>query len=515
MAAPRPGPITVNTGRPQRGLIPTDTIEGYGGRIVDLLFTGLYEYDADGRPCPALADTLSTPDNQHFTITLQPGRTFTDGTPVTAHDFVDTWNFGALSTNGQLLRSFYAPIDGYDDVAAEIPRATTLSGLRAVDDLTLTIRLCRPSADFATRLGFLPFKPLPRAFFTSDRSAFGALPTGNGPYRLAGPITPGSRRIDLLPNPGYRGPHSARNEGISFLLYDDLDEAYAALLDGRLDVLDAVPDSRLGTYRRDLGDRAVEKPIALNKSLAIPHDLPHFSGEEGRLRRAALSHAINRERITHQLFHNTRSPARDFTARSLPGFNPDLPGADVLLHRPRQAAELWAKADELAPWSGTLTLAYNHDGGHQEWIDAVARDITDALGIDARGLALPTFKEVRDRVLDGTLGSCFRKGWRGDYPSMISFLEPLFAQDAGANDTGYHNAEFEQWLTAANTAATRQAEKFLARAQTVLLHDLPVIPLWDYLAVGGHGASITAPFRWNGLPDYTQLVRTPPGDPSC
>lgn len=276
------------------------------------------------------------------------------------------------------------------------------------------------------------------------------------------------RRIDLLPNPGYRGPHPARNEGISFIVYNDLDEAYDALLDGRLDVLDAVPDTRLGTYHHDLGERAVEKPIALNKSLAIPYDLPHFHGEEGRLRRAALSHAIDRERITRELFHSTLSPARDFTARTLPGFRAGLPGADVLRHDPRRAAELWARADALSPWSGSLTLAYNHDGGHREWIDAVAQDITVALGIEARGLPLATFKEVRDRVLDGTLGSCFRKGWRGDYPSMISFLEPLFAQGAGANDTAYHSAEFERWLAAANAAADPgQAQQALARAQSV------------------------------------------------
>ncbi|MFJ8621272.1 ABC transporter substrate-binding protein [Kitasatospora sp. NPDC093550] len=497
----------MNTGRPQRGLIPTDTVEGYGGRIVDLLFTGLYEYDRDGHPVPALADTLSTRDNQHFTVTLKPGWTFTDGSPVTAHSFVDAWNFGALSTNGQLLSGFYAPIDGYEDVAADPPRATTMSGLAARDDLTLTIRLRRPRNDFVTGLGFLAFKPLPAAFFAGDRVAFGARPVGNGPYLLADGAAPG--RIDLVPNPSYRGPNPALNEGVSFVVYQDLETAYADLLEHRLDVLDAIPDSRLAVYRRELGERAVEQPIALNKSLAVPHGLPHFGGAEGRLRRAALSHAIDRERITRELFHETRHPAQDFTARTLPGFRADLPGGEVLRHDPQRAAALWRQADALSPWTGTLTLAYNEDGGHREWIDAVARDISTALGIAVLGRPLPTFKEVRDRVLAGTLGSAFRKGWRGDHPSLTGFLEPLFARDGAANDTGYDSPEFDRLLAAVHGAPdTARAHELAARAQTVLLRDLPVIPLWDYTNVGARGPAVEAPFKWNGLPDYARLIRT-------
>src|SRR5262249_12678829 len=109
--------VTVNGGEPQNPLIPTNTNETNGGRIVDRLFAGLMSYDSDGNPSLEVAQTIESTDNVNYRITLKPGWTFTDGSPVTARSFVDAWNYGALTTNGQLQQSFFSPIEGYDDVA--------------------------------------------------------------------------------------------------------------------------------------------------------------------------------------------------------------------------------------------------------------------------------------------------------------------------------------------------------------------------------------------------------------
>ena len=70
-------------------------------------------YDAAGKPSPEVAQSIETTDNVNYRITLKPGWKFTDGSPVTAHSFVDAWNYGALSTNAQLQQGFFSPIDGY------------------------------------------------------------------------------------------------------------------------------------------------------------------------------------------------------------------------------------------------------------------------------------------------------------------------------------------------------------------------------------------------------------------
>ena len=472
-----PDLVVVNAAEPPNPLIPTSTNDSNGGRIIDRLFAGLMSYDAAGHPSAEVAQSIETIDNVNYRITLKPGWNFTNGSPVTAHSFVDAWNYGALSTNAQLQQSFFSPIDGFDEVAGSAsdgkPGRTTMSGLHVVNDLEFTVRLKAPTIDFISRLAFSPFYPLPDAAFR-DMAAYGQHPIGNGPYKLAdspdGPAWEHNVRIDLRPNPDYHGNRKPHNKGLRFEFYANLDTAYADLLSGNLDVLDTIPPSALPIYKRDLGDKVTTGPAAINQSLDTPLRLPHFGGEEGRLRRLALSASINRPQICRQIFVDTRSPARDFTARSLPGFDPNLAGNDALDFNPDRARRLWSQANAISAWSGRYAIAYNADSGHQEWVDAVANSIKNVLGIDAVGAPQPTFAGFRTQITNRTIGTAFRAGWQGDYPSMIEFLAPLFATGAGSNDVGYSSATFDAALAAAEAAPNLQQAEVLANdAQRILL----------------------------------------------
>ncbi len=511
-----PDLVVVNGGEPPNPLVPTATNDSNGGRIIDRLFAGLMSYDAAGNPSPEVARSIETTDNVNYRITLKPGWKFSDGSPVTAHSFVDAWNYGALSTNAQLQQSFFSPIEGFEEVAGLTtdgkPGRTTMSGLQVVNDLQLTVRLKAPTIDFTLRLGHSAFYPLPKAAFR-DMAAFGRHPIGNGPYELAdgpdGPAWEHNVRIDLRPNPGYHGNRKPRNKGLRFEFYANLDTAYADLLSGNLDVLDTIPPSALPIYKRDLGDKVTTGPAAINQSLDTPLRLPHFGGEEGRLRRLALSAASNRPQICRQIFVDTRSPARDFTARSLPGFDPNLPGNDALDFNPGRARQLWSQANAISAWTGRYAIAYNADAGHQEWVDAVANSIKNVLGIDAAGAPQPTFAGFRTQITTRTITTAFRAGWQGDYPSMIEFLAPLFATGAGSNDVGYSNPKFDAALAAAEAAPNLQRADALANdAQRILLHDMPVVPLWDYISVVGWSPGVgNVTVTWNGLPDYESIVK--------
>lgn len=507
-----PDLVVVNGGEPPNPLVPTGTNDSQGGRILDRLFAGLMSYDAAGNPAPEVAQSIESGDNVNYRIVLKPGWRFTDGSPVTAHSFVDAWNYGALSTNAQLQQSFFSPIDGYDALAAGQPQQTTMTGLRVVNDLEFTVRLKAPTVDFKLRLGHSAFYPLPQAAFR-DMAAFGRHPIGNGPYQLAdgpdGPAWEHNVRIDLRPNPDYHGNRKPRNKGLRFEFYANLDTAYADLLSGNLDVLDTIPPSALPVYRRDLADRVTTGPAAINQSLDTPLRLPHFGGEEGRLRRLALSAAINRAQICRQIFADTRSPARDFTARSLPGFDPNIAGSDALDFDPERARRLWAQADAISAWSGSYPIAYNADAGHQDWVDAVANGIKNVLGIDAHGAPQPTFAGFRTQITNRSIGSAFRAGWQGDYPSMIEFLAPLFATGAGSNDVGYSSPRFDAALKTAEAAPDLPQAAALANdAQRILFHDMPVVPLWNYISVVGWSAEVShVTVTWNGLPDYENIVK--------
>lgn len=505
--------VIVNAGEPQNPLIPTNTNDSNGGRIIDRLFAGLMSYDATGTPTLEVAESIETTDDINYRIVLKPGWTFSDGSPVTAHSFVDAWNYGALSTNAQLQQSFFSPIAGFDQVAAAKPTATTLSGLHVVNDREFTVQLNGPTIDFTLRLGFSPFYPLPDAAF-KDMAIFGQHPIGNGPYRLADErhalAWQHNVKLDVVTNPGYHGNRMSQNNGLRFVFYANLDTAYADLLSSNLDVLDTIPPSVLTVYRRDLGDRAVTAPAAVNQTLDTPLRLPHFAGEEGRLRRLALSAAVNRPQICQKIFSGARAPARDFTASSLPGYDPDIDGNTALNFDPDRARKLWSQADAISKWTGRYTIAYNADGPHLEWVDAVANSIKNTLGIDAVGAPQPTFAGFRTQITTRGIGTAFRAGWQGDFPSLIEFLEPLFVTGAGANDVGYSNPRFDDAIAAAEAAPDLPQSFTIANgAQRILLADMPVVPLWYTVAVAGRSQAVShVRLTWNGLPDYEHIVKS-------
>jgi oligopeptide transport system substrate-binding protein len=504
--------VIVNAGEPQNPLIPTNTNDSNGGRIIDRLFAGLMSYDDKGTPALEVARSIETTDDVDYRITLKPGWTFSDGSPVTAHSFVDAWNYGALATNAQLQQSFFSPIAGFDEVAAAKPTATTMSGLQVVNDHEFTVRLKGPTIDFKLRLGFSPFYPLPDVAL-KDMAAFGQHPTGNGPYRLADerqvPAWQHNVKLDLVTNPGYHGNRIPQNKGLRFVFYANLDTAYADLLSSNLDVLDTIPPSVLTVYRKDLDDRAVTAPAAGNQTLDTPLRLPHFGGEEGRLRRLALSAAINRPQICQKIFSGARAPARDFTASSLPGYDSGIDGNDALNFDPHRARRLWSEADAISKWTGQYAIAYNADGSHQEWVDAVANSIKNTLGIDAVGAPQPTFAGFRSQITNRTISTAFRAGWQGDFPSMLEFLEPLFVTGAGADDVGYSNPRFDAAIAAAEAAPNLTESFAIANgAQRILLGDMPVVPLWYTIAVAGRSQAVShVALTWNGLPDYEHIVK--------
>src|SRR6476620_8151986 len=338
------GIVTANSSEPQNPLIPANTNEQDGTKIIQSIQSGLVYYDAKGAPHNDLAESIETKDQLNYKIAIKSGQKWSDGSPVTAKNFVDAWNWGALSTNAALLSSFFAPIEGYDAVSATPPTAQTMSGLAVVDDTHFTVKLARPQADFALQLGYIAFYPMPDAAFT-DIKAFGDAPASDGPYMLKSPTAwQHNVKIDLVPNKDYKGPRKTQNGGLMLSFYATSEAAYNDLLSGSLDVLEQVPTSALPTYKSDLGDRSFNQPSAVFQSFTIPQNLPHFSGPEGALRRQAISEAIDRPTITKTIFQNTRTPATDFTSPTIAGYSKDIKGNEVLKFNADSAKKLWAQA---------------------------------------------------------------------------------------------------------------------------------------------------------------------------
>lgn len=501
--------VSTNGSEPESGLIPSNTNETGGGKILDAIFAGLVSYAADGTPENELAESIeANSDSTEFTIKIKGGTKFTNGEDVTAESFVKAWNDAAQASNARKNQSWFSKIEGFNET-----EDSKLTGLTVVDDTTFTVKLKAPQADFPVQLGYSAFYPLPASAFDKDGKVteeFGQNPVGNGMYKLDGDKAwQHNVDISLVKNEDYAGKRKVENDGLKIVFYASQDAAYVDLQDGKLDVLDAIPDSAFASYETDLDGRTVNQPAAIFQSFTIPEKLEHFSGEEGILRREAISMAFDREEITKVIFDGTRTPAKDFSSPVINGWSGDLKGVDNVKYNPEKAKELWAKADAISPWSGTFEIAYNGDGGHQAWVDAVTNGVKNTLGIDAGGKPFATFQELRSEVTGRTITTAFRTGWQADYPGLYNFLAPLYETGASSNDGDYSNAQFDDLLNEglAESDVAKANEKF-EEAQEILLKDLPSIPLWYSNVVGGYGTGVdNVTFGWNSVPLYNEITK--------
>lgn len=504
--------ITIANGEPQNPLVPGNTNETTGGNVIDMLFSGLVGFKPDGTPVNEVADTITpNADNTKFDITLKSGWKFSDGTPVTSESFTKAWSYTANAKNGQLNSSFFSVIKGYEDLQKDgLKGDEQLSGLTVTDDTHFSVELNESNAVFPVILGYSGYYPLPESFY-KDPKAFGESPVGNGPYKFKS--WKHNADIILEKNDDYPGAFKAKNAGLDFKVYTSNDSSYADVQSGNLDVSSNVPATALKTFQKNSKINSYSKAGSGTATFTIPQSLEHFSGEEGTLRRQAISMAIDREQITEKVLSGTATPAKDFTSPMTAGYSDSLKGNENLTYNPDKAKELWAKADAISKFTGTFTIAYNTDGGTKPLYDAITNQLKNTLGIDATTNPVPTFQEFRAAITDRTMKSAFRGGWQADYPSIENYLKPIYSSSAadgkGSNDGDYKNPAFDNLLNeAAKASDLDAANKLYQQAEEILLNDLPAIPLYNSNANGVYAKGVkNVEPNWKGVPVFYEITK--------
>lgn len=505
--------ITAYNSEPQNPLIPGNTNETGGGKPVDLLFSRLVSFDKDGKASNEVAESITPNDGAtQYTIKIKSGWKFTDGTPVTAHSFVNAWNYTANSANKQASASFFSTIEGYDDLQKpDVDPKATLSGLTVVDDNTIDVKLSQPDSAFPVKAGSHAYMPLPESAF-KDPKKFGQHPVSNGPYKFVS--WQHNHSIEMVKNPDYKGNRVAKNDGLNFKIYTSPDSAYADLRGGNLDFTNTIPDTALTSFQSDKSLKAYNEPGGNTLTFTIPEWLEHFGqNEEGNLRRQAISMSIDRKTVAEKIFHGTATPAVDFLAAPISAYSKELKGNEVLKYNPSKAKELWAKANAISPWSGEFGIAYNADGTAKNWVEAICNYIKNTLDIDAKSIPMSTSDEFLSNVDSGKMTSAYRSGWGPDYPSADNYLVQLYdsssADGKGGNSGNYKNPEFDAMMDKALSApSTEEADKYYQQGEEILLQDLPAIPLWNQNATAASTSAISGvAFDYGGGPVFTALTK--------
>jgi oligopeptide transport system substrate-binding protein len=462
------GTFTAYGCEPQ-SLVPQDSREVCGGRVVLQVFSGLVETDeVSGEPELLVAESIETEDSIVWDIEIRDDFTFHDGTPVTVDSFVDAWNFGANPDNGQRAVGFYQEIEGFE--ALQEGEADTLSGVEITGDNTIQITLSDPFAPFLTKLSDSAFYPLPDVAY-DDIDAFNQEPIGNGRYQMAGPWE-NDIQIPLARYEDWPGDDPGLADEITYTIYDSVETAYLDVQAGSLDVLEQIPPERLAAAEGDFGDNVVQTDTSSFTYLGFPMYDPVF-GENQELR-YALSMAIDREAIISAIFNDAQTAATGVIPPVLDAYRGDACG-ELCEFDPERAQELF---EEAGGYDGTMTVYFNSGAGHEEWVEAVTNQWREVLGIEEFEFESLEFAQYLDILADEGAVGPYRLGWALAYLSPEYAMADLYTTTGDSNYFGYGNSEFDDTLAEANASDPEDADAVYQQAEDILLEDLPLIPMW-------------------------------------
>ncbi|WP_405998719.1 ABC transporter substrate-binding protein [Streptomyces sp. NBC_00829] len=486
------GIFSVEVGEPEKALHPADTMESNGSIVMSGLFSQLVDYTPDGKLTMVNAEAVDSKDSKVWTVKLKKGWTFHDGTPVTAESYVKAWNWAANIANNQGNASWFSDIKGYEALHPEKEgakaTAAAMTGLKVVDDSTFTIELTAPIPYFAYKLGYEVFSPLPEAFY-KDPKAAGQKPIGNGPYKFES--WDHKKQIKIVRYDGYKGENKAKNGGVIFKNYTTLETAYEDLKSGNVDVLRQIAPKDLPVYRTDLGDRAVDQAYSAIQSIAVA-----FYADQWKKPKKVdpkviqgLSMAIDRATITKTVLQGTREPATGWVAKGVLGFQENAAG-DVTKFDPAKAKAMIKEGGGVP--GNAISIQFNSDGGHKEWVEAVCNSITQATGVKCVGDAKPDFQADLQARKTKQVKSLYRSGWVLDYPVNSNFLRDLFKTAAAGNQGDFTDAGLDAKITKADSAATLdESVKAYQEIEKELVNYMPSIPLWYYKVNAGYSEKVT------------------------
>ncbi|KXU35837.1 ABC transporter substrate-binding protein [Cephaloticoccus primus] len=445
--------------------------------VVTALFEGLVAEDPrDLSPVPGVAARWEiSDDGLRYTFHLRPEARWSNGAALTAQDFLASYRRALSPALGAdyasalyLVQKAQAYHRGLLDDFSQV-------GFVAPDPHTLVITLEHPAPQFLAELTQPVWFPvyLPAVEKTGAADARGNPWTrpenfvGNGPFTLK--QWQPDRRIIVERNPYYWDSETVRLSAIHFHPSSSVEAEERAFRAGQVHLTEALPLSKIERYARQQPELLRVDPFFDTYFYRLNVTRPVLN--EARIRRA-LSLAIDREAIV-RLSGGRQRVAASFTPPGLAGYTPP----QALRYDPQAARALLAEAGyPQGRGLPTLELLINNSDNHRTIAEAIQAMWQRELGIRITivNMEQKTLLSQR-RTLDYQM---LRSDWAGDYLDPASFLE-IFSSTSGNNHTGWSSQEYDSLLyRAARTADPAARYALLARAEEILLQELPIIPIY-------------------------------------
>jgi len=442
------------------------------------LFEGLTNQDAHGKIVPGVAQSWASSDNKTWTFTLRSDARWSNGEPVTAQDFVYSWQRLVDPKNSSPF-AWFAALSGIENAEAITKgemRADKL-GVTAINAGQLKVTLSRPVAWFPAMVANAAMYPVPQKVIEKEGDAWttpGKL-VGNGAYQLQTRVV--NEKIELVRNPHYWDNKRSVLTKVTFLPINEESSATKRYRANDIDITESFPKNMYALLKKELPDQ-VYTPDQLGTYYYAFNTLKGPTAD-ARVRKA-LSWSIDRRIIAEKVLGTGEKPAWHFTPDVTAGFTPQQ---SYLQQHSQQELNAQAKALLSAAGYGPakplhLTLLYNTSESHQKIAIAVASMWKKNLGVDVT-LQNQEWKTYIDSRNSGNF-DVIRASWVGDYNEPSTFLS-LLTSNRSSNIARFSNADYDAVLNKASAetnAAARNAD--YNKAEQILADQAPIAPIYQY-----------------------------------
>ena len=449
--------------------------------IIVALMEGLVHKNSKTlEPEPGVAKSWTVSDDGRvYTFELRDDARWSNGDVHNAHDFVWSWSRALQPALGNLYAYMYFPIvNAHEFYKGEITDFEQV-GVKALDDLTLQITLKNPTPYFLQLLDHYSMYPVHQAtiekFGRADergtRWTYQGNFVGNGPFKLK--TWEINRAIEVERNTFFHGNDEVKLNGIVFYPTENVTTEERMFRAEQLHYTNDVPIDKVQTYR-DANDPALKVvPYLGTYYYRINVREPHL--QDKRVRRA-LGMTIDREQLTEHVLKAGQIPAYAMTPPNTRGYYPPV----SLSFDPEAARQLLADAGYPNGEGFPVTeILYNTNEGHRKMAVAIQQMWREHLNIEVT-LLNQEWKVYLDSESSGDY-QISRAGWIGDYVDPNNFLD-MFLCDGGNNRTGWCNEEYDRLILEVAPTANTHEERLavFTQAETMLMDDLPVLPIYTY-----------------------------------
>lgn len=442
------------------------------------LFSGLIGLDADARLVPDAAESWTVSDDGLvYTFTLRADGKWSDGSPVTAQDFVFSWQRVVSPETAAEYAYMLAPVKNATEITAGTLPPEAL-GIRALDDRRLEVTLNAPTPYFLkmlTHQSTYPVQPANVAKFGAAFTKPGNL-VSNGAYTLTDFVP--NDHITLTKNPDFWDAAEVAIDRVDYYPTADTAAAVKRFEAGELDTNRDFPTSQTEDLRAKFGDQVRVGPTLGTYYYGFKTDKAPWNDPALR---QAISMLIDRDFLSQKVWQDTMLPAYSFVPPGIEGYQSALLdyAAQGQIDREDAATEILTKLGITPETPIKLELRYNTSDNNTNTAVAV-QEMLAPFGIEVSLVNLDTKSHYGYLEQKGDYDLA-RAAWFADYADPENFLS-LCSSGTGNNMTNYSSPEFDALMAKAAAETDPQVRmQTLHQAEAVgVARDLCVMPLMFY-----------------------------------